>query len=227
MSATLRVDASLPYRMSGPGTGATRLLVLAHGVGGNESHLVPLAAQVAADAQVVLVRAPLELGPHQYAWFPVTFGPDGPRPDLDAAEASRRALAGFIGEMQERLDVPASRTVVAGFSQGGIMSASVGLTLPARVAGFAILCGRILPELRPRLAPAHALARVQAFIGHGRADAKLPVQWAHRADAWLSELGVAHETRLYPAAHEVTPAMADDFLLWLDRVVPPVAGSLQ
>jgi len=213
-----RTDHSLVFRVRAPTPPPRRLLVLGHGVGGNETNLLPFAAHVPPDTTVVLPRAPRTLGAGQYAWFQVAFGPQGPRPDLPAAEDSRQRLAAFIAELQADYDVPPDRTVVAGFSQGGIMSASVGLTRPGLVAGFGVLAGRILPELEPRLADRAALAHVQGFIGHGRDDTKLPVDWAHRADAWLTRLGVAHETRLYPGDHGIAPAMRDDFLQWFERV---------
>lgn len=175
------------------------------------------------DTRVILPRGPLTLGAGQHAWFEVAFGPQGPRPDLAAAEHSRQRLADFIGELQAEFAVPPARTVVAGFSQGGIMSASVGLSRPDLVAGFGVFAGRILPELEPRLADGEALARVQAFIGHGRDDTKLPVEWAHRSDAWLTRLGVPHETRLYPGNHGISPAMQNDFLKWFGRVTNPAA----
>jgi len=207
----------LAYRLSNGSRDARRLLVLCHGVGGSETSLAPLAAHVPGDTAVVLARAPLALGPDQYAWFQVAFGPQGPRPDFAAAESSRVRLAAFVEHMQSTLGIAPVSTVVAGFSQGGIMSASVALTRPELVAGFGVLAGRILPELEPRIASNDALRHLRGFIGHGCDDSKLPVDWAHRADAWLTRLGVAHETRLYPGDHGIAPAMQADFLAWFQR----------
>lgn len=218
MNAALHDDAPLAYRAVGALDAPRRLLVLAHGVGGNETHLAALAAQAPGDTAVLLARAPLTLVPGQFAWFPVTFTAQGPRPDLHAAEASRLRLAEFIAAMQSRFEVEPASTVLAGFSQGGIMSASVGLTRPELVAGFGVLAGRILPELEPRIASRDALARVHAFIGHGRDDSKLPVAWAQRADDWLSRLDIPHETRLYPGDHGIAPGMQADFLAWFAGV---------
>jgi len=210
-SLTFRIAGAMPVR-------PRRLLLLSHGVGGNETNLGALAECAADDALVVLPRAPLGMGIGQYAWFPVSFDAQGPRPDLVAAERSRQRLAAFIVELQDRYDIPPCRTVIAGFSQGGIMSASIGLTRPDLVRGFGVLAGRILPEIQPLLADRSALARIEAFIGHGRDDTKLIVDWARRADAWLSELGIPHETHLYPGDHGVPPSMRNDFFAWFERL---------
>lgn len=209
-------DRSLSYLAPNAPATPRRLLVLCHGVGGNESNLLPLAARVAADTVVVLARGPLVLGPGQYAWFQVAFGPHGPLPDLAAAERSRQELAAFIARMQAVYGIGPAQTVVAGFSQGGIISASVALTRPDLVGGFGVLAGRILPELEPQLATREARRLLQGFIGHGREDTKLPVDWAHRADAWLTELEVPHHIRLYPGDHGIPVAMQEDFVAWLD-----------
>ncbi|HEY1035302.1 MAG TPA: phospholipase [Pseudoxanthomonas sp.] len=206
---------ALAYRVRNPTpVQPTSLLLLLHGVGGNETNLAGLAAGIAPDVLVVLPRGPLTLGDAQHAWFRVAFTPAGPQIVAEEAEASRQSLVRFIAQLQAAHGIAPARTLIAGFSQGGILSASVGLTAPASVAGFAVLSGRILPELEPLLAPREQLARVQALIAHGRDDMKLPVGWAERADALLRRLEVAHALRLYPGGHGISDAMARDFLDW-------------
>lgn len=206
---------ALAYRVRDPApVRPTSLLLLLHGVGGNETNLAGLAAGIAPDVLVVLPRGPLTLGAAQHAWFRVAFTADGPQIVAEEAEASRQLLVRFIAQLQAAHGIGRARTLIAGFSQGGILSASVGLTAPASVAGFAVLSGRILPELEPLLAPREQLAQVQALIAHGRDDMKLPVGWAERADAWLADLGVAHALRLYPGGHGIDEAMARDFRDW-------------
>lgn len=214
----LRGDLPLAYRRLAVDAEPRRLLVLAHGVGGTEHDLSHMGAAAPPDTAVILARGPLTIGPSQYAWFPVSFSPQGPQPDHSGAEASRVLLGEFIASLQARENIAPRSTVIAGFSQGGIISASVGLTRPDCVAGFGVLAGRILPELAPRIASPSALARTRGFIGHGLDDTKLPVQWAHRADAWLTDLGVQHRTVLYPGGHTLPPAMQSDFLGWFDAV---------
>ena len=152
-------------------------------------------------------------------WFRVAFTASGPNVDETGAEAGRRLLIRFVEQMQARFGVGRPRTLIAGFSQGGVMSASVGLSAPDLVAGFAILAGRILPELEPRLAPREQLAILNVLIAHGQYDTRLPVTWAERADRWLDELGVPHRTRLYLAGHEVNQAMRGDFVAWAGTLI--------
>jgi phospholipase/carboxylesterase len=191
------------------------LLVLLHGVGGNEGNLAELGAQARGDTLVVLPRGPITMGPEAFGWFRVAFTGNGPRIEAGEADASRRALIAFIQQLQQAHGIEPARTTIAGFSQGGILSASVALTAPERVGAFAVLAGRILPELEPQLAEPRHLSALRGYIAHGRFDDKLPVDWAHRADAWLTRLGVAHETKLYPVGHALDAAMCVDFLAWL------------
>ncbi|WDS35061.1 phospholipase [Pseudoxanthomonas sp.] len=204
-----------------PASGTPRgLLVLLHGVGANEGSLWPLALELPADLQVVLVRAPLALGPGMHAWFPVRFTAEGPQIDAAQADASRRALIDFIAEQQTRLGIVPSRTLVAGFSQGGIMSASVALTSPASVAGFGVLSGRILPEIEPLIPADIASHALHGLVLHGTRDSKLGYFFAERAQALLAGHGVAHALKAYDADHELTPQMRADFVAWVEARLP-------
>ncbi len=208
--------SGLAYRVRLPLPAAPRTCVLLlHGIGGRETDLTELAALLEPDALVVLPRGRLELAPGRHAWFRVAFSADGPRIEASEAEMSRQVLTGFVAGLQSAHRIATRRTVIAGFSQGGIMSASVALSSPESVGAFGILAGRILPELEPHLAPPERLRSLRAFVGHGRDDTTLPVAWAERSAAWLSRLGVAHELRLYAAGHVVSAEMRADFRRWL------------
>jgi phospholipase/carboxylesterase len=194
-------------------------LFLLHGVGGNETNLMPLADSLPGQLELVFVRGPLTLGPAQHAWFQVRFSADGPVINADQADASRLGLLELVRRFREAdgpVPVPA---LMAGFSQGGILSASVALSAPDDVARFAILSGRILPELAPHLASREKLANVAAFIAHGEHDDKLHIGFAEHADAWLTALGVPHEKCLYPIGHALSAEVVRDFARWVDQQI--------
>ena len=212
-------DSNLSFRIRQPlPLNPTRCVILLHGVGGNETNLLDLAATMDANTLLLFPRGPIPLGPQQFGWFRVSFTPEGPRIVAEEAEQSRKILIDFVQQVQARYGIAAHNTVMAGFSQGGILSASVALSAPEQVAGFGLLSGRILPELAPHIASQERLKNLSAFVGHGEFDTKLPVMWAQRSDQWLKELGIAHVSHRYPMDHGISQAMKADFLDWLEHL---------
>lgn len=200
---------------------ARMLLVLLHGVGGDELQLADVGARMPEDAVVVLPRGPRTISGERLGWFREGLSEDGPQVVEDEAEEARVKLLEFLGQLQHRHAVPASRTIVAGFSQGGMLAAAAALTSPQSLAGFAMLCGRVMPELEPDLAPADALAPLHALVVHGRDDDVLPLEWAEQAIDRLDAFGIAHELKLHDAGHALEPAMSDDLLQWLTAASRP------
>ena len=122
------------------------LLVLMHGVGSNEQDLFGLAPYIPETFHVVSLRAPYRMGPNANAWFEFGVNPDGSRTiDEEQEIASRALVVQTVEALTRQLNVPASRVIVGGFSQGGIMSLSVLLTKPELVAGAMALHSRLLP----------------------------------------------------------------------------------
>ena len=129
-------------------------------------------------------------------------------------------LIDFLTRLKAHYGIATENLVMSGFSQGSILSASVALTEPELFAGFGLLCGRILPEIEPRIGDRTRIAKLRAFIGHGELDEMLPLFWQERSERWLTDLGVAFESRRYPVDHQISLEMRTDFLQWLAQVLP-------
>jgi phospholipase/carboxylesterase len=202
-------------RPASSGQGPAPCLLMLHGVGANETGFIELARQLDPRLVVILVRGPLVFAPGQFGWFQVGFTPSGPVINAPQAEQSRAMLVDFIGQLPQAYGVDPKRILVAGFSQGGIMSASVGLSAPSAVAGFGILSGRILPEVLPLVQHGPDLAKVRAFVSHGTDDQKLGIHFARKAREVLSGFGLALDYHEYEAGHALNSEMIDDFTRWL------------
>lgn len=211
---TREPESGLFFRKACSTSNPKARLLLLHGVGSNEANLAALASSLPAGLEVFLLRGPLQVGPQGFAWYQVNFTSKGPSFNEKQAESSRKHLHSFIEAL------PKLPTVIAGFSQGGIMSASLGVTEPEQVAGFAILSGRMLREIAPQIATSDRLQSVSAFIAHGLQDNVLPVDWAKEADVWLERIGVAHETHFYNMTHEIVAEELADFSKWLTKTLP-------
>jgi phospholipase/carboxylesterase len=195
------------------------LVVLLHGVGSSELSMKDLGDCLSDDTLVLMPRGPLDLGTSQAAWFRVAFTHHGPKIVEVEAESARQTLIRFIQQVQTEYNIAPKNSVIAGFSQGGIMSASVGLTRPDLVAGFGVLSGRILPELAPHIASSENLKDLKAFIGHGEFDNVLPVMWAEKSKHLLEELNVSFVSQRYPVEHRISSEMQADFLNWVTNTL--------
>jgi len=194
------------------------LLVLLHGVGSNEEDLFGLEDAFAPEFVVVSVRAPLEMRPGSYAWFPVQFTPEGPVADPIQAEASRQLLVDFLGVVGKEYSTDPNRVVVAGFSQGAIMAASLMITRPELLAGAVLMSGRVLPEVLP-LAATDRLAGVRVLIVHGTGDHVLPVFHGRASRQTLEGLGIHPDYREFAMGHTVSDESLAAVAGWVNGLV--------
>jgi phospholipase/carboxylesterase len=116
--------------------------------------------------------------------------------------------------------IPASRIVLAGFSQGGAVSLYTAPRYPGRLAGVMALsaylpfAARLASERLPE-----SLA-TPIFMAHGLADATLPVSLGLESRDRLNSLGFTVEWHQYPMAHSVCAAEIADIREYLLRVLP-------
>ncbi len=206
-------------RPPGLSASAPPLLLLLHGVGSHEGDLMGLAPYLDPRFYIISARAPTVLAPGAYAWFHVEFTPTGPVIDPREAEASRVTLLRFVDELIESYRVDPRRVYLLGFSQGAIISLSLALTEPKKLAGVVAMSGRILPEVLPRMAPAEAMMGLPILVVHGTADPVLGIEYGRAARDRLAALPVSLTYREYPIGHQVTEESLADVGAWLrDRL---------
>jgi phospholipase/carboxylesterase len=199
------------------------LLVLLHGLGGNESDLLRIAPYVDARFRVVSLRAPRRYG-SGYSWFPIDVLADGTiRPHADRARAVVLDLARLLAAAPQRLDTDPTRTYVLGFSQGAMLTVGLVRTYPDHVAGAVVLSGSLVADVFPLTAPRALVGRVPLFVGHGTEDDVLPIARGREIrDAFRA---VSHDLtyREYPLHHGVDETEMHDVAAWLTaRLDAPV-----
>jgi phospholipase/carboxylesterase len=206
------------------------LLVLLHGVGANERQMAALAPAFDPRFVVVSARSPLPLGrgpsgQEAFAWFHVTFTPEGPVIEREEAAAGWAHVARFVDEAVAAYGADPARVYVGGFSQGGIMALAALLTAPERIAGAVAMSGRLLPEVLPHAAPPDALRGREVLIVHGAADDKLGVHLARWAREQLARVPLALTYRELPMGHTVTPESLAVVSAWLSASLDGVASA--
>lgn len=193
------------------------LLILLHGTGSNEQDLFSFADQLPGKFLVVSARAPYTISNGSYTWYELHFENGKPIYNKEQAEQSRKTILAFIEQLKTKHDFDPAKVYLCGFSQGGIMSYSVGLTHPDKVKGIAVMSGRLLEEVKTTAASKEQLKSLQVFISHGTQDNVLTVQYARESQAYLKQLGITSQYKEYPEPHTISREMFADLLNWLNK----------
>ena len=152
------------------------------------------------------------------AWYDITGAELTRREDEGGLSASQRDIEALIAREKER-GIPASRIILAGFSQGCAMTLQTGLRHPEKLAGMLCLSG-YLP-----LAPVTAAERTEAnlqtpiFMAHGRQDHVVPFLRAEQSRDALQALGYQVEWHAYQMQHSLCLEEVQDISKWIRKVL--------
>jgi phospholipase/carboxylesterase len=196
-----------------------------HGLGADGNDFVPILPELVRKhwpaMRFIFPHAPVRAvtingGARMRAWYDIV--------GMDLA--SRADTAGVnesVAQVQELIDrelargVPASRIILAGFSQGGAITLSYGLRATTPLAGLVAL-STYLPD------PANAAAQLAAganaqpvFYAHGSGDTVVPLALGEQSMAALRAMGFALQAHRYPMAHSVSAEEIADLGDWLEQ----------
>lgn len=192
------------------------LLLMLHGLGSNEQDMFSLAPHIDGRFLVISVRAPFTKSPSSYKWYTVDFTSGRPSINADEAEQSCQLLLDFIEQLKGKHRFDDSKVYLCGFSQGAIMSYSVGLSSPEKIRGIAAFSGRYLEEAEHLFAPKDRFGNFSGFISHGTADNVLPVGYARQSRELFNRLGIPLSYHEYEGVgHSISKENLNDFLTWL------------
>jgi phospholipase/carboxylesterase len=195
---------------AGPPEGA---LVLFHGRGADEHDLFPLLDALDPERRLVgaTPRGPLLLPPGGAHWYALA---GVGTPDATTFHHSYRAAGEWLNRFLAEHELGHDRLVIGGFSQGGVMSYSLGLGSGRPRPAAIVALSSFIPtvegfelDLTPTLPP--------VAIGHGTLDNVIGVEWGRRAKALLEEAGAEVLYRETPMFHQIDPDFIREIAAWL------------
>jgi phospholipase/carboxylesterase len=117
--------------------------------------------------------------------------------------------------VEKERGIPASRIILAGFSQGGAMALHVGLRYPDKLAGIMALSAYLLFPDRLQSEHSKANSATPVFIGHGTQDPMVPVFLGEQIRSVLQNGQWPVEWHSYPIPHSVSEPEIADIGRWM------------
>ena len=203
-----------------------------HGLGADGNDMVSLMRELAlpdVGIRFVFPHAPMmpvtvNGGYVMRAWYDILDSDLAPtREDAHGIAASQAKVAALLDREVSR-GTPASRIVLAGFSQGGAITLQTGLRYRQTLAGLMVLSGYLplMSLLEKERNPANQDTPV--FIGHGTVDNVVPVSLAQATVARLTQAGYGVDWHPYPISHGVCEDELSDIENWLGKVMLPATS---
>lgn len=195
------------------------VVVWLHGLGADGHDFEPIVPLLGLPrARFVFPHAPrlpvtINGGMVMPAWYDIVALEAGGEREADVRRSA--LLLQALLEREEQRGVPASRIVLAGFSQGGAMALHVGTRYPRGLLGIMVLSGaEVLARTHDREETAANRSTPMLFC-HGTADPLVPIAAGRRAYAAHAHGGRPAEWHEFPMAHEVSPAELTVIRQWL------------
>lgn len=194
-----------------------------HGLGADGNDFMPIIPEL-VDAswpplRFVFPHAPMRPvtingGMSMRAWYDIKGADIADKQDAQGIRDSVSEVDALIAREAER-GIPASRIILAGFSQGGAIALSAGLRHPDSLAGIVALSS-YLPLHESVASERHPANQGTAiFWGHGSEDPIVPIQLGQLSRDALATLGYAVDWHQYPMAHQVCMEEIADLRDWL------------
>lgn len=168
---------------------APRLLLLIHGLTGDENSMWVFARELPSSYWMIAPRAPhdTQMPEGGYSWRPPRFA-NMNEVSLDVQRSAAQALIRLVDEYAASVGLDASSFDVMGFSQGAAMSSLLAFLYPDRVGKVAILAG-FVPRGLGEFVSQGSLEGKPFFVAHGTKDQMVSIDQARASIEILEQAG--------------------------------------
>jgi phospholipase/carboxylesterase len=152
------------------------------------------------------------------SWYDIVATDLTRREDEGGLRASQLQVEALIAREKAR-GIPASRIILAGFSQGCAMTLQTGLRHPEKLAGMLCLSGYLPLASVAGAEHTQASLGTPIFMAHGVQDPVVPFARAEESRKVVEALGYQVEWHAYPMQHTLCLEELQDIAKWIRKVV--------
>ena len=153
-------------------------------------------------------------GMRMRAWYDIRQANVNERADIAGVQRSQAQVDALLAREAAR-GVTANRTLLAGFSQGGVIALHAGLRFPSRLAGIVALSTYLVAPDQLSDQASAANRDVPIFMAHGMLDPTISHALGEMSRDYLAQRGYAIDWHAYPMAHSVCAEEIADLRRWL------------
>lgn len=188
------------------------LVIFFHDHGSNEEHILRLAPHLSRRNFICIgLRGPYQLESGLDDGAGCSWGEEAGS-DAELEDYVFEA----IEQSAETYHIHPNRIYLMGICEGSRPAYRLALTFPERFAGVISLNGAVAQHRRPLLRLPQA-RRLRVFIGHGIANARVPLTLARDDYRLLYHAGLHVEYHTYPTTHRLHADMFRDINRWIIR----------
>ncbi len=152
------------------------------------------------------------------AWFNIKELNSNSKEYIDGITSSDALIKELI-EHEISHSVPASRIILAGFSQGGVMALFSGLSYPKKLGGVVSLSAWLVFADSINNDQPSVNQKTPIFMAHGIEDEVVPISWARNSLNVLDNLGYNARLHEYHMSHSVCVDEIASLSSWINQVL--------
>ncbi len=196
-----------------------------HGLGADGHDFAPMVPELVRPGwpatRFIFPHAPqravtINGGMRMRAWYDIRDADFGSRADTVGVDQSIDQVDALIAREAAR-GIPASRLILAGFSQGGAITLAAGLRRNEPLAGLIALSTYLPLHERAAQDCVGPAINQPVFMAHGAQDPVVPYSAGEQSAALLRKLGFSIDWHRYPMAHSVCAEEIADLANWMSQ----------
>ncbi|WP_338294492.1 alpha/beta hydrolase [Planctobacterium marinum] len=217
----------LPYVEVNPSKTADAVVIWLHGLGDSGNGFAPIVPQLGLPENMavrfVFPHAPIipvtiNNGMEMRAWYDIKTLSFEDRADMEGVQRSAAQVEQLL-QREIANGIPPERIVLAGFSQGGVISYYVALRQTEKLAGVLTLSTYMCDADQTRQDWQDSNKDTPFFASHGAYDEMVPIALGKSAYMNLKEAGFNARWEQYPMQHNVHMQQLQEIASWLQDVL--------
>ncbi len=200
-------------------------VILLHGMGADYNDFVPLVSELKLPMSVkfvfpnaTIIPVTINNGLKMRAWYDILdFGDLHREVDTRGVLQSVARINELIEELIEEGFKP-DHIIMAGFSQGGVISYYTALSSKYDLAGLLVMSG-YLPDISPLdVAKVQHKKQLPILVCHGTQDPIVSIAYGRKAIQHLKDFGLSYQWLEYPMQHSVCAKQVGDISKWITQL---------